>query len=360
MLSLSPLAMANSFVSAWASATSARLVRHLSLAGVLSVLASGLLSGTVVAADTTILNASYDVTREFYQSYNKLFAADWEKQSGETVRVSQSHGGSSKQARAIIDGLKADVATMNQSTDIDILADKGLVAKNWQTLYPNNAAPYSSTILFLVRKGNPKNIKDWNDLVRDGVGVIIPNPKTSGNGRYSYIAAWGYALKQNNNDEAKAKAFLARLFANVPVLDTGGRGATTTFAQRGMGDVLLTFENEVHAAVRELGADQFEAVVPSMSVLAENPVAVVSGVAEKKGTTKIADAYLKYLYSDEAQELVAQHYFRPVSETVLKKYADRFPALTLLTVDEVAGGWQKALKVHFADGGVFDEIYNKK
>lgn len=324
------------------------------------IAASGLLAATAHADEPTLLNVSYDVTREFYQKYNKLFVDHWKNKTGQTVKVNQSHAGSSKQARAIVDGLQADVATMNQSTDIDLLADKGLVAKDWPKLFPNNAAPYTSTILFLVRKGNPKNIKDWDDLVRDGVGVIIPNPKTSGNGRYSYIAAWGYALKKNNNDEAKAREFVAKLLSNIPVLDTGGRGATATFAQREIGDVLLTFENEVHATVKELGADKYEVVVPSTSILAENPVAVVTGVTEKRGTTDLAKAYLDYLYSDEAQELVASFYFRPSSEKILQKYADRFPKLELLTVDEVAGGWQKALKVHFADGGVFDQIYSKK
>ncbi len=347
--------MAHSFFSTWVGSVSTRLFRKLSLAGI-----AGLLAVSAQANEPTLLNASYDVSRGFYQDYNKLFVDYWKKKTGQTVRINQSHGGSTKQARAIVDGLEADVATMNQSTDIDILADNGLVAKEWRTLFPNNAAPYTSTILFLVRKGNPKNIKDWDDLVRDGVSVIIPNPKTSGNGRYSYIAAWGYALKKNNNDEAKAREFVAKLFKNVPVLDAGGRGATATFAQREIGDVLLTFENEVHATIRELGSDKYEVVVPSTSILAENPVAVVTRVTERKGTTELAKAYLDYLYSDEAQELVAQNYFRPAVQKILEKYSDRFPKLELLTVDEVAGGWKNALAVHFADGGVFDQIYQKK
>jgi sulfate transport system substrate-binding protein len=310
-------------------------------------------------ADTTILNASYDVTREFYQAYNTAFVAHWKAQTGETLTVNQSHNGSSKQARAVIDGLEADVVTMNQSTDIDILADKNLVPAEWNKLFPENAAPYTSTILFLVRKGNPKGIKDWNDLVRDDVEVIIPNPKLSGNGRYSYIAAWGYALKQSGGDEAKAKEFVRKFIANVPVLDGGGRAATMTFVQRNIGDVLLTFENEVHGTLKELG-DKFEVVVPSVSILAESPVAVVGPVAEKRGTQKVAKAYLDYLYSEKGQEIIAAHYFRPRSKAVLKANSNIFPELKLLTIDEVAGGWAKALKVHFSDGGIFDQIYTKK
>ncbi len=320
--------------------------------------AAALLIAANAYAETTLLNASYDVAREFYSNYNKAFAEHWKAKSGKEIALNQSHGGSSKQARAVLDGLEADVVTMNQSTDIDLLVKGGLVKEGWTQRFPHNAAPYTSTILFLVRKGNPKGIKDWNDLVREEVKVIIPNPKTSGNGRYSYIAAWAYALQ--DGDEAKAKEFVKKLFANVPVLDSGGRGATTSFAQRGIGDVLLTFENEVQLTLRELGKDQLEVVVPSVSILAEAPVAVVDKVVDKRGTRAAAEEYLNYLYSEQGQELIAAHYFRPQSEAVLKKHADLFPTLKLVTIDEVAGGWANALKVHFADGGIFDQIYTKK
>jgi len=333
-------------------------VRRLTLARLAAGVALAALAGTA-SAETTILNASYDVTREFYQAYNKAFVEHWKAEGGDAVEVQQSHAGSSKQARAIVDGLQADVATMNQSTDIDILAEKNLVPKNWAERLPHHAAPYTSTILFIVRKGNPKQIKDWNDLVRNDVQVIIPNPKLSGNGRYSYIGAWGYALKKNNGDEAIAREFVKKFISNVPVLDSGGRGATVTFSQRNIGDVLLTFENEVHGILKELG-DKFEVVVPSVSILAEAPVTVVDSVADKRGTRKLAEAYLNYLYSDAGQEIVAAHYFRPRNEAILKKYSDRFPALDLFTIEEVAGGWKQALKVHFSDGGVFDQIYTKQ
>ncbi len=312
-------------------------------------------------ADTTLLNVSFDVAREFYKEYNPLFVAHWKKTAGETVSINQSHGGSSKQARSVLDGLQADVVTMNQPLDIDILHTQGqLLPADWATRLPHNSAPSSSTILFIVRKGNPKNIRDWSDLVKPGVGVIIPNPKTSGNGRYSYLAAWGYALRQPGGNEAKAREFVTKLFANVPTLDTGGRGATTSFAQRGIGDVLLTFENEVALTIRELGANELEAVVPSTSIVATNPVAWVDKVVAKKGTQKVAQAYLKYLYSDEAQELAAKHHYRPVNPAILAKYPDRFPALPLFTVEEIADSWPNAQKTHFADGGVFDQIYTKK
>jgi sulfate transport system substrate-binding protein len=308
-----------------------------------------------------LLNVSYDVTREFYQSYNPAFAKYWKQQTGENVTINQSHGGSSKQARAVTDGLAADVVTMNQALDIDILHKRGaLIPENWAKRLPNNSVPYNSTILFVVRKGNPKQIKDWPDLLRPGVAVIIPNPKTSGNGRYSYLAAWGYALKQSAGDEAKAREFVQKLFANVPVLDTGGRGATTTFAQRGIGDVLLTFENEVALTLRESGGDKLEVVVPSASVLAENPVVWVDRVVKKKGTEKLARAYLEYLYSETGQEIAAQHDFRPTNKALLEKYSSKFKPLKLFTVDEIAGGWQKAFRVHFADGGIFDQIYQSK
>jgi len=312
------------------------------------------------AADQALLNSSYDVTREFYKGVNDLFSAHWKAKTGGNIVVDQSHGGSSKQARAVLDGLEADVVTFNQNTDIDILVPDGLVDAKWREKFPHNASPYTSTILFLVRKGNPKNIKDWNDLTRDGVQVIIPNPKTSGNGRYSYIGAWGYALQQNNNDEVKAKEFVTKLFANVPVLDGGGRGATNSFAQNGIGDVLLTFENEVHLTIRELGADKFDVVVPSVSILADAPIAVVETVAKKHGTTEVAKAYLDFLFTDEVQEVAAKQFFRPSSEAVLKKHEASFPKVKLFTVEEVAGGWKKASEVHFKDGALFDQIYQKR
>jgi sulfate transport system substrate-binding protein len=326
------------------------------------LLALALVAGAgIAAADTTLLNVSYDVAREFYKDYNSAFAAHWKATTGETVAIQQSHGGSSKQARAVIDGLQADVITMNQETDIDILHERGnLIPRDWATRLPDHSAPTTSTIVFIVRKGNPKGIHDWSDLVKPGVEVIIPNPKTSGNGRYSYLAAWGYALRQPDGNEARAREFVAQLFAHVPVLDTGGRGAMTTFAQRGIGDVLLTFENEVALTLREIGADKIEEVVPTASILAENPVAWVDAVVAKKGTEKVARAYLEYLYSEEGQELAAKHYFRPRSAAVLARYADRFPAIRLYSVPEVFGSWANAQKTHFSDGGVFDQIYAKQ
>lgn len=322
----------------------------------------GAATATVAArADTTILNVSYDVTREFYKEYNALFAAHWKAQAGETVTINQSHGGSSKQARSVIDGLEADVVTMNQAPDIDILHTAGrLIPADWATRLPSNSAPSSSTIFFIVRKGNPKGIRDWSDLVRSGVGVILPNPKTSGNGRYSYLAAWGYAKRQPGGTDATAQEFVRKLLANVPVLDAGGRGATTTFAQRGIGDVLLTFENEVSLTLREFGEDKFERVVPSTSIQADNPVVWVDKVVEKRGTQKVAKAYLEYLYSPAAQALAVKHQFRPRDAALLAKHAADFPAIPLFTVNEVAGSWAEAQKVHFADGGLFDKVYDKK
>lgn len=324
-------------------------------------LASGLLlvSGGSAVAAPTILNASYDVTREFYKEYNASFANDWKAKTGEEPKIDQSHGGSSKQARSVLDGLEADVVTMNQSTDIDILADNGLVAKDWVKQFPNNASPHTSTIVFLVRKGNPKGIKDWSDLVRPGIQVIIPNPKTSGNGRYSYLAAWAYAKHAAGGTDATAKDFVTKLFQNVPILDTGGRGATTTFAQRNIGDVLLTFENEAYLAVKELGSDKTEIVYPSSSILAESPIAVVDKWAAKHGTKELAKAYLDALYTPAAQELAAKHKLRPRLPEVLEKHAADFPALKLYNVDEEFGGWPSAQKNHFADGGIFDQIYGQ-
>ncbi|SNS69294.1 sulfate transport system substrate-binding protein [Noviherbaspirillum humi] len=309
------------------------------------------------AADVSLLNVSYDPTRELYQDVNKAFAKQWKAKSGDNVTIKQSHGGSGKQARSVIDGLDADVVTLALAYDIDEIAERGLTAKDWQKRLPHNSAPYNSTIVFLVRKGNPKGIKDWPDLVKPGVAVISPNPKTSGGARWNYLAAWGYALKQPGGSEAAAKEFLTKLFKNVPVLDSGARGATTTFVERGIGDVLIAWENEALLAIKELGPEKFEIVAPPQSILAEPPVAVVDKVADRRGTRKVADAYVQYLYTDEAQEIAAKNYYRPISETVGKKYANQFPKVKLFTIDEVFGGWAKAQKAHFADGGSFDQIY---
>ncbi len=306
----------------------------------------------------TLMNVSYDPTREFYQEYNAAFARYWKAKTGQEVTINQSHGGSGKQARAVIDGLPADVVTLALAYDIDaISANGGLIASNWQSRLPNNSTPYTSTIVFLVRKGNPKHIKDWNDLVRPGVSVITPNPKTSGGARWNYLAAWGYALHQNKNDQTKARQFVAQLYKNVPVLDSGARGATTTFVQRAIGDVLITWENEAFLARNELGRDKLEIVVPSYSILAEPPVAVVDKVVNGRGTATVAKAYLEYLYSDEGQDIAARHYYRPRAQSIAQKYAWQFPKLTLFTVNDVFGGWQNAQKIHFADGGIFDQIY---
>ncbi|MCB5186687.1 sulfate ABC transporter substrate-binding protein [Methylobacillus caricis] len=325
------------------------------------ILAISLLAASsLVHADSSLLNVSYDVTREFYKDFNPAFAKYWKQKTGESVTINQSHGGSSKQARAVVDGLQADIISMNQSNDIDILAERGkLIPADWQKRLPNESAPTTSTTVFLVRKGNPKQIKDWADLVKPGINVVVPNPKTSGNGRYSYLAAWGAVLKKGG-DEAKARDFVTRLFKNVPVLDTGGRGATTTFVQRGIGDVLLTFENEVFLIKKELGNDQFDVVYPSTSILAENPISLVDKVVDKRKTRQVAQAYLEFHYSEEGQEIAAQHYLRPRSTAVLTNHKADFKPLELFTVDEVFGGWQKAQKTHFADGGVFDQIYSNK
>ena len=326
----------------------------------ISLLAALVLSPIAQAADITLLNVSYDPTRELYQDYNTAFSKYWKAKTGDNVTIKASHGGSGKQARAIIDGLDADVATLALAYDVDQLSEKGrLIPKDWQKRLPHNSAPYTSTIVLLVRKGNPKKIKDWNDVVRPGVSVITPNPKTSGGARWNYLAAWAYALKTNNNDEAKAKEFVAKLFKNVPVLDTGARGATTTFVERGIGDVLLAWENEALLAQKELGPDKFEIVVPSLSILAEPTVTVVDKVVDKRKTRAVATAYLEYLYSEEGQEIAAQNYYRPTLDSVAKKYESKFPKVNLVKIDEVFGGWQKAQKTHFADGGTFDEIYQK-
>jgi len=309
-------------------------------------------------AEVTLLNVSYDPTRELYQDFNAAFVRQWKAKGGQDVVIKQSHGGSGKQARAVIDGLDADVVTLALAYDIDEIHDKAkLIPENWQKRLPHNSSPYTSTIVFLVRKGNPKHIKDWNDLVKPGVQVITPNPKTSGGARWNYLAAWAYALRQKDGNEAKAKEFVTRLFKNVPVLDSGARGSTTTFVQRGIGDVLLAWENEAFLAVNELGKDKFEIVAPSLSILAEPPVTVVDKVVDKKGTRKIAEEYLKYLYTPEGQEIAAKNYYRPIDKKVAAKYAKTFARVKLITIDEVFGGWRKAQKAHFADNGVFDQIY---
>jgi sulfate/thiosulfate transport system substrate-binding protein len=319
------------------------------------------LVASVGAADVTLLNVSYDPTRELYQDFNAAFAKYWKAKTGEIVTIKQSHGGSGKQARAVIDGLQADVVTLALAYDVDALFERGkLIPKDWQKRLPNNSAPYTSTIVFLVRKGNPKQIRDWDDLVKPGISVITPNPKTSGGARWNYLAAWGYALKKNNRDEAKAKDFVTRLYKNVPVLDSGARGSTTTFVERGIGDVLIAWENEAFLAVKELGGEKIELVVPSTSILAEPPVSVVDKVADKHGTRKVAQAYLEYLYAPEGQDIAGRNFYRPRVEAVAAKYAAQFPKLNLFTIDEVFGGWQKAQPTHFADGGMFDQIYQAK
>jgi sulfate/thiosulfate transport system substrate-binding protein len=326
------------------------------------VLVSGvalLVVSTALAAakDFTLLNVSYDPTRELYQDVNTAFARHWQDKTGDKVTIKQSHGGSGKQARAVIDGLDADVVTLALAYDVDALCEKGkLIPQDWQKRLPNNSAPYTSTIVFVVRKGNPKRIKDWDDLVKSGVSVVTPNPKTSGGARWNYLAAWGYALKKWGSDDAKARDFVARLFKNVAILDTGARGATTTFVQRGIGDVFVAWENEALLAVNESDKGAFEIVVPSVSILAEPPVTWVDKVVSKRGTRAVAQAYLEFLYSPEGQEIAAKHYYRPRLESVRAKYADTFPKVEMFTIDEVFGGWQKAQKAHFAEGGVFDQI----
>jgi len=318
-------------------------------------------AGTAGAADIKLLNVSYDVTREFYQDFNTAFAASWKEKSGDTVTVNQSHGGSSKQAQSVVNGLEADVVTMNQPPDIDVLFSAArLVPANWAARLPGHSVPYNSTIVFVVRKGNPKHIQNWDDLVQANLSVVIPNPKTSGNGRYSYLAAWGYAWKKSGGDEKAAREFVGKLFASVPVLDTGGRGASLTFVDHGIGDVLLTFENEAAQIKNKFPDDALEVVVPSASILAENPVAWVDHNVQRHHTEAVARAYLEFLYSDEGQEIAAKYYFRPKNQAVLAKYADRFKPVDFFTVNEVAGGWDKAQKVHFADGGIFDQIYQPK
>lgn len=308
--------------------------------------------------NVTLLNVSYDPTRELYQEFNAAFAKYWQGKNGEAVTVNQSHGGAAKQARAVIDGLEADVVTLALAYDIDEIAQKAkLIPDDWQSRLPNNSAPYTSTIVLLVHKGNPKGIKDWDDLVKPGISVITPNPKTSGGARWNYLAAWGYALRQPGGDDAKAKDFVARLYKNVPVLDSGARGSTTTFVERGIGDVFISWENEALLAIKELGPDKFEIIVPSISILAEPPVTIIDKVVDKHGTRAVAQAYLEFLYTEEGQKIVGKHYYRPRLASVAAEYASQFPHVNLFTIDEVFGGWQKAQQTHFADGGTFDEIY---
>jgi sulfate transport system substrate-binding protein len=334
--------------------TPARLLRHSLIS-----LALAAVGGAALANDITLLNVSYDPTRELYQDFNKAFARHWKAQTGDNVIVKTSHGGSGKQARSVIDGLDADVVTLALAYDIDEIAGKArLLAPDWQKRLQHNSAPYTSTIVFLVRKGNPKGIKDWDDLARPGIAVITPNPKTSGGARWNYLAAWGYAQKKFGSD-ARAQEFVASLYRNVPVLDSGARGSTTTFVERGIGDVLVAWENEALLALKELGPDKFDVVAPSVSILAEPPVAVVDRVVDKKGTRAVATAYLEYLYSPEGQDIAGQNYYRPIDATAAAKYARQFPKLSLFTIDQVFGGWAKAQKTHFADGGVFDKIYVK-
>ena len=323
-----------------------------------AALAGLMLAGPLAhAAEVSLLNVSYDPTRELYEEYNKSFAAYWQKKTGDTVTIKQSHGGSGKQARTVIDGLPADVVTLALAGDIDAIATNGkLLPVNWQSRLPHNASPYTSTIVFLVRKGNPKGVKDWGDLIKPGIAVITPNPKTSGGARWNYLAAWAWALKQPGGTDASAKDYTRQLFRNVPVLDTGARGSTTTFVQRGIGDVLLAWENEAFLSIKELGPDKVEIVVPSLSILAEPPVAVVDKVVLRRGTRDVAQEYLQHLYSPEGQEIIARNFYRPIDPTVAAKYQSTFPKLNLVTIKDF-GGWGNAQKVHFADGGVFDQIY---
>ena len=313
--------------------------------------------GWVAGKELTLLNVSYDPTRELYQDFDAAFTKYWEVKTGEIITIQQSHGGSGKQARMVIDGLQADVVTLALAYDIDAIAGKaGLLPPGWQQRLPHNSCPYTSTVVFLVRKGNSKGIRDWDDLIKPGVSVITPNPKTSGGARWNYLAAWGYALKKFDRDEGRARDFVDRLFRNVPIFDTGARGATTTFVQRGIGDVLIAWENEALLSVKESGKDEFEIVTPSLSILAEPPVAWVDSVVNKRGTREMARAYLEYLYTPEGQEIAARHYYRPRLESVAQKYAGMFPRVSLFTINEVFGGWRQAQKAHFSDGGIFDQI----
>jgi sulfate transport system substrate-binding protein len=324
----------------------------------LKILLASSLALSASAKEIKLLNVSYDPTRELYTEYNAAFAKYWQARSGDTVTISQSHGGSGKQAQSVVNGLEADVVTLALAYDIDAISQQSkLLPADWQKRLPNNSTPYTSTIVFLVRKGNPKHIKDWDAVVKPGVSVVVPNPKTSGGARWAYLAAWAYALETNNHDEAKAKEFITRLYKNVPVLDSGARGSTVTFARREIGDVLLAWENEAHLALKEFGADKFEIVTPSISILAEPPVSVVDKNVKRHGTTEVAKAYLDYLYSDEGQDIAGKNFYRPRSEKAAAKYAANFIQLKLVTIDGEFGGWAKAQKTHFADGGTFDQIY---
>jgi len=322
--------------------------------------AAGLALAGPVAAQQKLLNVSYDPTRELYHDINQAFAKHWKARTGKDITIQQSHGGSGRQARSVIDGLEADVVTLALAYDIDAIAARGLLAKDWLKRLPNNSAPYTSTIVFLVRKGNPKNIKDWGDLVKPGIQVITPNPKTSGGARWNYLAAWGYALKQFGKDEAKAEKFVGDIYKNVPVLDTGARGSTITFVRRNIGDVFLSWENEAFLAVKEFGPDKFEIVVPSVSILAEPSVAVVDKVVDKRGTRAVAEEYLRFLYTNDGQSIAAKHYYRPRNSEAAAKNTEKFPQVALFTIDEVFGGWAMAQKKHFDDGGIFDRIYKVK
>ncbi|MEP7156378.1 MAG: sulfate ABC transporter substrate-binding protein [Betaproteobacteria bacterium] len=343
------------------SAAIARIKKWLVEGAIIVAYGTAFIAGSAAAADITLLNVSYDPTRELYQDFNKAFAKQYEIKTSDKVTIRQSHGGSGKQARSVIDGLDADVVTLALAQDIDEIAQRGAGAKllplDWQKKLPSNASPYTSTIVFLVRKGNPKRLKDWDDLVKHGVSVITPNPKTSGGARWNYLAAWGYADRKFGGDQNKSRDFVKALFKNVPVLDSGARGSTTTFVERGVGDVLLAWENEAILALKELGPDKFEILAPSLSILAEPPVAIVDRNVDKKGTRKVAQAYLEYLYTEEGQEIAARHYYRPRLEKVATKYAKQFPKLALINIDQAFGGWAKATKLHFADGGTFDQIY---
>lgn len=314
------------------------------------------LASAALAADINLLNVSYDPTRELYVEFNKAFANAYRKETGKSVEIKQSHGGSGSQARSVIDGLQADVVTLALAYDIDAIAGKGLTSADWQKRLPQNSSPYTSTIVFLVRKGNPKGIRDWDDLLKPGVAVITPNPKTSGGARWNYLAAWGFAQKKYGSVD-KAKDFIGKLYQQVPVLDTGARGATVTFVERGVGDVLLAWENEAYLALKEFGPEKFEIVAPPLSILAEPPVAIVDKVADKKGTRNVADAYLQYWYTKEGQEIAARNFYRPRDPEIAKKHENSFAKVELFTIDDVFGGWTKAQKEHFADGGVFDQIY---
>ena len=326
----------------------------------LAVGALALVAGAAQAKDIALLNVSYDPTRELYQDFNKAFAKHWQAKTGDSVSIKQSHGGSGKQARSVVDGLEADVVTLALAYDVDELAEKAkLIPADWQKRLPHNSSPYTSTYIFLVRKGNPKGIKDWGDLIKPGVSVITANPKTSGGARWNYLAAYGWALRQPGGTDASARDYIAKLYRNVPVLDSGARGSTVTFAKRDIGDVLLAWENEAHLALKEFGADKFDIVYPPTSILAEPPVALIDKVADKHGTRAVAHGYLEFLYTPEAQAIAARHHYRPIDPQVAARYAAQFPKLALFTIDEAFGGWAKAQKTHFADGGVFDQIYTK-